>query len=256
MASASGHRAGRHRAVRAADRRHHGQHLRRLGDADRGGVGRLPVRLLLCLIWGDLTWRAVHRRHAPHRADLRQPAVHHLFSLYLRLRDRRRRRGGSGDVLAGRPAPVALPVLRRAVRALHGARMPRGKHRHDRDHRAADLSGAGNYGIDPIWFGVDPGDVRGTRPDLAADRDQPVRHPEHLGRRTQRRGDGNDPVPHHHVRAAVPVDGVSRNSRSGCPARCSVRLPPRHRWNDGSRCASMGFPRSWERAPWTTRTSC
>ena len=55
----------------------------------------------------------------------------------------------------------------------------------------------------------DPGDVRRTRPDLAADRDQSVRDPEHLGRRTQRRRDGHDPVPHHHVRAAVSADRVS-----------------------------------------------
>ena len=36
-------RAGRYRAFRTADRLHHGQHLRRLGDAHRGRVRRLPV---------------------------------------------------------------------------------------------------------------------------------------------------------------------------------------------------------------------
>ena len=56
------------------------------------------------------------------------------------------------------------------------------------------------YGIDPIWFGVILVMYRRARPDLAADRHQPVRHSEHLGRRTERRGPGHDPVPCHHVR--------------------------------------------------------
>ena len=35
----------RHRAVRIADLRHHGQHLFRCGHADRGGFRRVPVRV-------------------------------------------------------------------------------------------------------------------------------------------------------------------------------------------------------------------
>ena len=39
-----------------------------------------------------------------------------------------------------------------------------------------------SYGIDPILFGVVLVHLRRARPDLAADRDQSVRDPEHLGR--------------------------------------------------------------------------
>ena len=60
----------------------------------------------------------------------------------------------------------------------------------------------GSYGIDPILFGVDPRHLHRARPDLAADRDQSVRHPEHLGRQAERGRHRHDPVPPDHVRRA------------------------------------------------------
>ncbi len=62
--------------------------------------------------------------------------------------------------------------------------------------------GAGEIRHRPDLVRRDPGDVRGTRPDFAADRHQPVRDSEHLGRRAGRRGAGDDPVPPADVRAA------------------------------------------------------
>ena len=51
-----------------------------------------------------------------------------------------------------------------------------------------------------------PRHLHRARADLAADRHQPVRHPEHLGRQAVRGGAGHDPVPFDHVRRAGPGD--------------------------------------------------
>src|SRR4029079_18960348 len=54
-----------------------------------------------------------------------------------------------------------------------------------------------------------PGAVHRARPDLAADRHQPVRHPEHLGRQAVRYRLGHHPVPLADVRAAGDAGAVA-----------------------------------------------
>ena len=98
--------------------------------------------------------------------------------------------GEKPDQLAGGDEAVAAGVLRRAVRALHDPGLPGRKPRHDRDHRAAALSGAAEVRHRPGVVRHHPRAVHRARPDLAADRHQPVRHPEHLGRQAVRTSSG------------------------------------------------------------------
>ena len=70
----------------------------------------------------------------------RQPPVHHLRRLRVLLRDQLRRGRRAGDRLPGRANLTRLRVLPRAVRAVHGARLPGRKPRHDRHHGAAAVS--------------------------------------------------------------------------------------------------------------------
>ena len=56
----------------------------------------------------------------------------------------------------------------------------------------------------------DPGDLHRARADLAADRHQPVRDPEHLGRQALGSRVRDDPVPPDHVRGADHGDGLAR----------------------------------------------
>ena len=125
-----------------------------LGDADRGGVGRVPVRVLLCLVWGELTWRAFHR--ALHRTvQICGNLLFIIYSAYIYAYAI----GVAGvgekrDVLAGRAALVAFRVLR-ALFVLYTVL-----------GCLVESIGMivitvpliypvlGNYGIDPIWFGV------------------------------------------------------------------------------------------------------
>ncbi len=111
--------------------------------------------LILCLIWGELTWEHFVEAHAPDRADLRQPAVHHLCRLHLCLCDRRGGRRRKRHRLAGRPAICRTSSSSRALFVLYTVL-----------GCLVESIGMivitvpllypvlGNYGIDPIWFGV------------------------------------------------------------------------------------------------------
>ena len=71
--------------------------------------------------------------------------------------------------------------------------LPGRKPGHDRDHRAAALSGAAEVRHRSGVVRHHPGAVHRARADLAADRHQPVRDPEHLGRQAVRHRLGHDP---------------------------------------------------------------
>jgi len=89
-----------------------------------------------------------------------------------------------------------------ALFVLHRARVSGRKPRYDRRDRAAALSRAV-----AIWRRSDlvrrhPRPLHRDGTDIAADRNQSVRDPEHLDWKAQRRRHGHDPVSFNHVRAA------------------------------------------------------
>ena len=112
---------------------------------------------------------------------------------------------------------LAARILRRAVHPLHGPGLPGRKPGHDRDHRAAALSGAAEIRHRSGVVRHHPGAVHRARADLAADRHQPVRDPEHLGRQAVRHRLGHDPVPSADVRPAGRCWYSGPRSRCGCP---------------------------------------
>ena len=95
--------------------------------------------------------------------------------------------------------------------------LPGRKPGHDRDHRAAALSGAAEIRHRSGVVRHHPGAVHRARADLAAHRHQPVRDPEHLGRQAVRHRLGHDPVPSPDVRPADRCWYSGPRSRCGCP---------------------------------------
>ena len=94
---------GRPGAVRAGDRRHHGQPLFRLGDADRGRRGRLRASASSSsAIWGELGWPELKAAHDLVGDDQRQHPADRLHRLRLLLRHQRGRRRRAAHQLAGR----------------------------------------------------------------------------------------------------------------------------------------------------------
>ena len=174
--------AGRPAAVRRRHRRHHGQPLFRLGDAHRGRRHRLPGRRRRLGDLGQARLAGAQGGHDLLGDDQRQHPADRLYRLRVFLCHQRRRRGRAADHLDGRAQSLAARILLRPVHPLHDPGLPGRKPGHDRDHRAAALSGAAEIRHRSGVVRHHPGAVHRARADLAADRHQPVRDPEHLGR--------------------------------------------------------------------------
>ena len=179
-----------------------------------------PFSLILCLIWGELTW--AHSVHAMHRTV--QVCGNLMFIIYSAyVYAYAIGVAGVGEsVTAWLVGLQVLPpgILRRTLCPVHRSRLPGRKHRHDRDHRAAALPCIWTLRYRPNLVRGDPGDVCGARADLAADRHQSVCHPEYLGRRAGGRRDG-----HENFRSTSSCSSCCscwlrfRSSRCGCRRR-------------------------------------
>ena len=98
-----------------------------------------------------------------------------------------------------------------AVHPLHRARLPDREPGHDRDYGAADLSGVAELRHRPAALRRRSRPLRRAWADLAADRNQSVRHTEHLGRQTERSDLRDHPVPSDDVRRAGAGHTVARS---------------------------------------------